>query len=90
MDWYRPISREKYLKIDWFVKWRYISYIGLLWELQAPGNGLLIKTKARNLSNVVTNALDSNLGGLSNSEFAVLIVRTERSEARTKEIEDQY
>ena len=42
VDWNWPISREKYLKIDWSVKCR---SIGLLWELQAPSNGLLVSVR---------------------------------------------
>ena len=38
VDWNWPISSEKYLKIDWSEKCR---CIGVLWELQAPSNGLL-------------------------------------------------
>ena len=42
VDWNWPISREKYLKIDWSVK---LAFHCLLWELQAPRNVLLVEFK---------------------------------------------
>ena len=41
VDWNWPISREKYLKIDWSVEMP-LHWL-ILWEWKGPSNGLLIQ-----------------------------------------------